>query len=155
MKLRTLLSFVLAIAAAACGGGAHAGDVRIQCGVDLGLGREEGVRQDWGVTARVWTATVTGDTLSLSRRGPCGDECSYVEEIVLTGLALPCPRLLTARRITSESGSPAGRTRKIVEAAKGTLNIQDWSGPAGIVSGRLTAEFELTFYVRLDSLETE
>ena len=142
---------------AACGVGTRASDtgVRVRCEVDLGIGPADGARSDWGAAARTWTATAGGDTLTLSRRGRCGDECSYTEEITFTGLDLPCPRFHSAQRIRSESGSPAGRTRAVVQATTGTLDIQDWSGPTGVISGRLSAEFGLTFYAQLDSLESK
>lgn len=157
MRIFSVLSALALAVAAACGAGTRASDtgVRVRCGVDLGIGPAEGTRTDWGAAAQAWTASVRGDTLTLSRRGRCGDECSYTEEITLTGLDLPCPRFHAAQRIRSESGSPAGRTRAVVQATKGTLDIQDWSGPAGVISGRLSAEFGLTFHARLDSLEKE
>ncbi len=157
--LRTLLLAIpaLVFAGPACIGGTPASDagVVIRCGASLQIGPEDGARPDWGRTRRSWSATLRADTLTLFRQGQCGDECAYRDEIVLTGLDLECPRLVVARRTRSESGSPLGPVGRTIEANRGTLDFQDWSGPRGVVSGRLTAELVLTFYVRLDSLEAE
>ena len=141
----------LAAALAACratGEEAEAGVV-VTCGASLGLAPKDNLRKDWSGEVREWSATTAGDTLLLVRRGQCGDECNYVEQISFTGLASSCPQLLRASSTRVESGSPIpGAGGKVVEARTGTLELQDWN-PSGVVSGRLTAEFSTTFYVNL------
>lgn len=130
-------------------GGEPKDGVVVTCGATLGLGVENAVRKDWSGELRAWSAEVTGDTLRLVRKGRCGDECTFTEEIVLAGLADPCPRLVRASTSRRDAGSPVRGAGKIVEARRGSLEIQDWNPLAGIVSGRLTTEFKTTFYLNL------
>ncbi|HEX5131881.1 MAG TPA: hypothetical protein VFX92_05280 [Candidatus Krumholzibacteria bacterium] len=156
MRKIHLLIATATVVAIACGTRSRAGDdaIVVRCGVNMGIIADDGVRTDWGGSA-AWTAELRADTLSLRRTGRCGDECTYTEEVVLSDVGSACPRLVAARRIRRESGSPAGRTETVLRAAHGTLDIQDWKVPYGRVSGRLQTELALTFLVELDSLETE
>lgn len=128
-------------------GGAPKDGVVVTCGAQLGLGAEAAVRQDWSGEPRAWSGEVTGDTLRLLRKGRCGDECNFTEEIILAGIADECPRLVHASTTRRESGSPVPGAGKVVEARHGSLEIQDWRPLDGIVSGRLTTEFKTTFYL--------
>jgi hypothetical protein len=56
-----------------------------------------------------------------------------------------CPRLLRATTTRIDRG-PSALSPKAIDAQKGALAIQDWDFARGIVSGRLAAEFEVTFY---------
>jgi hypothetical protein len=120
----------------------------IRCGVALDLHAASGLRRDWG-GVRAWTAEAKDDTLRLTRKGPCGDECSYEEEILLAPVSASCPAYVAARVVRTEAGSPMGRIRQVRDSGEGSVEIQDWNPSGGIVSGRLKAEFDLTFYVEI------
>jgi hypothetical protein len=122
--------------------------VTVTCGVELGLDAENAARKDWSGETRAWSAEAIGDTLRLTRKGRCGDECNFVDEIVLAGLSATCPRLVRAASTRRDAGSPVPNAARVVEARQGSLAIQDWN-PRGVVSGRLVAELSLTFYVDL------
>jgi hypothetical protein len=130
-------------------GGEPKDGVVVTCGAQLGLGVESGVRTDWSGETHAWSAEVTGDTLRLVRKGRCGDECNFTEEIVLAGISDECPRLVRASTSRRDAGSPVRGAGKIVEARRGSLEIQDWNPLDGVVSGRLTTEFKTTFYLNL------
>jgi hypothetical protein len=119
---------------------------KVKCNKDLHLTQEMGTRNDWGGRG-VWSAAAQGDTLVLSRKGQCGDECRYEERIVLTSLQAKCPTLVTATVTQKDVGSPIP-TPQVKTATRGVLQVQDWNPFGGVVSGRLDAEFSLTFYVQ-------
>ncbi|HXV13267.1 MAG TPA: hypothetical protein VEC56_03585 [Candidatus Krumholzibacteria bacterium] len=121
--------------------------VAVTCGTVLGLDAENAARKDWSGETREWSAEAIGDTLRLVRKGRCGDECTFVDEIVLAGLSARCPSLVRATTTRRDAGSPVPGA-KIVEAQHGSLAIQDWDA-RGVVSGRLVAEISLMFYVTL------
>lgn len=135
--------------AAACGGcrtpGAAEQGLRISCSAKLGVNEENASRRDWGSDERGWTAEAKGDTLLVMRIGQCGDECTYTDELVFVDIHHECPTLLHATTTRHDSGSPS-QTHKAIDARKGALAIQDWDLARGVVSGRLAAEFEVTFY---------
>ena len=140
----------LAIALAGCrdSRGDDQGRVEVTCGAELGLEPKDNVRKDWNGDAQSWWADTTDDTLRLVRKGRCGDECNFEEEIVLTDLAAACPQLVRASITRRDAGSPVPATVK--DARRGTLRIQDWNPSGGVISGRLDAEFSLTFYTTLE-----
>ncbi len=137
----------LAIALAGCRAsrGDDQGHVEVTCGAELGLEPKDNVRKDWNGDTRSWWVETTNDTLRLVRKGRCGDECKFEEEIVLTDLAAACPQLVRASITRRDAGSPVPATVK--EARRGTLEIQDWLPARGTISGRLTAEFSATFFL--------
>jgi hypothetical protein len=141
--------FCIVSVAVACGGcrtpGAAEQGLRISCGAKLGVNEENASRRDWGSDERGWTAEAKGDTLLVMRNGQCGDECTYTDELVFVDIRHECPTLLRATTTRHESGSPVNGP-KAIDARKGALAIQDWDLARGIVSGRLAAEFEVTFY---------
>jgi hypothetical protein len=120
--------------------------VTVACNRDLHIEEEAARRADWGGES-TWSALAQNDTLVLSRKGSCGDECRYEEKIVLASLTTSCPVLVSATIMKHDAGSvaPAPHVRT---ATSGTLEIQDWHPAGGIVSGRLKAEFTLTFYAK-------
>jgi hypothetical protein len=118
----------------------------VTCGHDLHITEKMGARTDWGGTS-VWAASAEGDTLVLSRRGSCGDECHYEERIIFTSYQTACPTFVSASITKTDAGSVAPVPR-VQEASEGVLEIQDWHSDGGIVSGRLSAEFTLIFYAR-------
>jgi hypothetical protein len=120
--------------------------IKVECGRNLHITEKMAVRVDWGGTA-AWSAASQGDTLVLSRKGQCGDECRYEEKIVLAALAAPCPTLVSATITKNDAGSVAPAPH-VQTATEGTLEIQDWHPAGGIVSGRLKAEFTLTFHAQ-------
>ncbi len=126
--------------------------VTVVCGAELELGPADAKPADWADTPRPWTlARASGsDLITITRSGSCGDECAFVEELVLAPGTGSCPDFVSARRITADHGSALGVARDTVEARGGTLAIQDWSPPRGPLSGRLTGDLELTFYVAAD-----
>jgi len=121
--------------------------IKINCGEALQLTPESATRKDWGGTS-VWEAVALEDTLVLSRKGQCGDECSYEERIVFTSLDARCPELVSATVTRNDGGSPVPKPR-VQTATRGTLHIQDWKPTDGIVSGKLDAEITLMFYARI------
>jgi len=137
---------VVALAFAGCRtpGAAEQG-LRITCGAKLGIDENNASRKDWGSDKRGWTAETSGDTLTVTRNGQCGDECTYTDQLVFVDIQQECPRLLSATTTRTDHGSVAP-TPKVVEAQEGALAIQDWDLERGVVSGRLAAEFEVTFY---------
>jgi len=120
--------------------------IKVVCGEPLQLTSESATRKDWGGTS-VWEAVALEDTLVLSRKGQCGDECSYEERIVFTSLDARCPDLVSATVTRNDRGDPVPKPR-VQTATRGTLHIQDWK-PNGIVSGKLDAEIKLVFYARI------
>jgi len=119
----------------------------VRCGVALELDASDSVRTDWGGKSGAWLVEAIEDTLQLTRKGQCGDECSFEEEILLAPIGAACPTFVRASVTKTDAGSPLGATKRLREAEKGLLEIQDWNPSGGVVSGRLRAEFELTFYV--------
>jgi len=142
---------VLAIAVAGCRAsrGEDAARVEVTCAKPLGIKAADAVRKDWSGALREWVAIAHDDTLQLVRKGRCGDECNFVEEIVLTDLAAACPRLVRASTTRRDAGSPIPGAGKVVEAKKGSLQFQEWAPTGGRIIGRLDAEFSLTFYATL------
>lgn len=124
-------------------------DLAVECGISLGLTEEDGIKEDWGGNLQSWSGSREGNRLTFTRRGMCGDECNFTEEIVLILLAGDCPSLLSARVTETDAGSAAGAIEHTRWANEGALQIQDWDPDNGPTSGRLTAEFELTFFVDL------
>ena len=122
--------------------------LRISCGTKLGVNETNASRRDWGSDKRGWTAEVSGDTLLVMRKGQCGDECVYTDELVFVDIRRECPRLLRATTTRLDFGSPS-QAPKAIDAQKGALAIQDWDLERGVVSGRLAAEFEVTFYATI------
>lgn len=121
--------------------------IKINCGEALQLTSDSATRKDWGGTS-TWEAAAHEDTLVLSRKGQCGDECGYEERIVFTSLDATCPLLVSATVTRSDGGSPDPAPR-ITTATEGKLHIQDWQPRGGVVSGRLEAEIKLTFYAQV------
>jgi len=121
----------------------------VTCGSKLGLTEDSEGGVDWNGQPRVWEAKIVDTTLVLTRAGMCGDECSSVETIVLTNLHDDCPQFLSATIRRREDGTPAPTDKIIARAVTGTLEIQDWKFPAGVVSGRLMAEVSFTFFATL------
>jgi len=119
--------------------------ITVVCDRHLDIKEDAAKRSDWG-GGSTWLASAQNDTLVLSRKGSCGDECRYEERIVLASLGAPCPTLVSATITKTDSLSPVPAPR-IQTATDGKLEIQDWHPAGGIVSGRLKAEFTLTFYV--------
>lgn len=120
--------------------------IEIRCPVDLGLTPESGLVEDWAGAKRSWEAVVEGDTLTLTRRYSCGDECSITEEIVLGGISEDCPVFVSASAKRSDAGGALGPTSKITRAGKGTLEIEEWNPKLGVVSGHLESEVKFVFY---------
>jgi hypothetical protein len=118
--------------------------IKVACDKNLHLTQETGTRSDWGGRS-VWLATAHNDTLVLARKGQCGDECRYEEKIVFTSLQAKCPSLVSATVTRTDAGSPVPKPQ-VKTATRGTLALQDWKPSGGVVSGRLDAEFTLTFY---------
>jgi len=121
--------------------------IKVVCGEPLQLTSESATRKDWGGTS-VWEAVALEDTLVLSRKGQCGDECSYEERIVFTSLDARCPDLVSATVTRNDRGDPVPKPR-VQTATRGTLHIQDWKPTDGIVSGKLDAEIKLVFYAQI------
>jgi hypothetical protein len=121
--------------------------IKVVCGAKLRITPESAERGDWGGTS-VWNAAAHGDTLLLSRKGRCGDECNYEERIVLASISANCPSFVSATVTRADSGSPRPEPR-VQRATRGTLHIQEWKPAGGIVSGTLDAELKLTFYVQM------
>lgn len=120
--------------------------IKVVCGENLKITAAAASREDWGGTS-TWKATASGDTLVLSRKGQCGDECGYEERIVLTSLAARCPSVVSATVTRTDSGSPVP-TPRVQTATRGTLHVQEWKPAGGVVSGKLDAEFALIFYAQ-------
>jgi hypothetical protein len=142
----------LAIALAGCRAsrGENEDRVEVTCGDSLGIAPADAARKDWNGEIRQWSAEARDDTLRLLRKGRCGDECTFVEEIVLSDLAASCPRFVRASITRRDAGSPVpGGAVKVVEARHGTLRFQEWVPMGGRVVGRLDAEFSLTFYATI------
>lgn len=146
--MRTTMYFCVAAMIASCIADDSArGTVNVTCGEDLKITPDASVRGDWGGTS-TWEAVAHEDTLVLSRKGKCGDECGYEEKIVFTKLATDCPTLVSATVSRTDSGSPVP-TPQVKTATSGSLKIQDWKPMNGIVSGKLDAEIKLTFYAQV------
>jgi hypothetical protein len=126
--------------------------IKVVCGEDMKLTEASASREDWGGIS-VWTAAAHEDTLVLSRKGQCGDECRYEERIVLTSLSAKCPSLVNAIVTRTDYGSPIP-TPRVQTATHGTLHLQDWKPKGGVVSGTLDAEFKLTFYAQTPAPRT-
>jgi hypothetical protein len=135
---------VLLVSLTVCCMAASAPGIKVKCDKDLHLTQEMSTRNDWGGRS-VWSATAQGDTLVLLRKGSCGDECRYEERIVLASLQAKCPTLVSATVRQKDVGSPVP-TPQVKTATHGVLQLQDWKPLGGVVSGRLDAEFSLTFY---------
>lgn len=141
---------ILLVGCRATGGEPDPGVV-VKCGVALGLEPTDNLRRDWSGETRGWWAETADDTLRLVRRGRCGDECNFEEEIVFL-MADSCPRFLRASSARVESGSPIpGAGGKVVEARRGTLEIEAWRRAPLLIVGRLSAEFSATFYLDPDA----
>lgn len=112
--------------------------IRISCDTKLGVDEHNAARNDSGSG---WVAQATGDTLLVMRTGPCGDHCTYTDELVFVDIHENCPRLLRATTTRRDRAAP-----KAIDAETGALGIQDWDLERGVVSGRLAAEWEVTFY---------
>jgi hypothetical protein len=121
----------------------------VECGASLNLGPGDAEPEDWSGAPRPWTlaANPGADRVTITRSGMCGDECNFVEELVLAPGSGSCPQFVSARRIIAEHGGALGTARDTVQAVEGRLTIQDWGYPTGPVSGRLTGNLEMTFYV--------
>ena len=148
MRLIRILFCVASVAAA--WGGCRTPDaaeqgLRVSCGTKLGINETNASRRDWGTDKRGWTAEMAGDTLRVARTGQCGDECVSTDELVFVDIHGDCPQLILATTTRRDFGSPS-QTPKAIDAQKGALAIQDWDLERGVVSGRLAAEFEVTFY---------
>jgi hypothetical protein len=143
LRVRIIPGILLSALTVCCMAAATPG-IKVACDKDLHLTPAANTRTDWGGTS-TWTATAQGDTLVLSRKGQCGDECSYQERIVLASLKSKCPTLVSATVTQKDRGSPKP-TPQVKTATRGVLQIQDWNPLGGVVSGRLDAEFSLTFY---------
>lgn len=139
--MKALAAGLLAVSCMAAGAPKK---ITVTCHRDLHITKDAARRADWGGES-VWSASAHNDTLVLSRKGSCGDECRYVEKIVLTSLSAACPSLVSATITKTDAGSVAPAPR-VQTATQGALEIQDWQPRGGIVSGRLKAEFTLTFY---------
>ena len=112
--------------------------IRISCDTKLGIDEHNASRNDSGSG---WVAQAAGDTLLVMRTGPCGDHCTYTDELVFVDIHEKCPRLVRATTTRRDPAAP-----KAIDAETGVLGIQDWDLQHGLVSGRLAAEFEVTFY---------
>lgn len=139
--------FCLVVFALGCMTASSQPRIKINCGEALQLTSDSATRKDWGGTS-TWEAIAHEDTLVLSRKGKCGDECGYEEKIVFTKLATDCPTLVSATVSRTDSGSPVP-TPQVKTASSGSLKIQDWKPMNGVVSGKLDAEIELTFYAQV------
>jgi len=139
-------ALVVCVLAISCMAASSHEKIKVVCGEPLQLTSESATRKDWGGTS-VWEAVALEDTLVLSRKGQCGDECSYEERIVFTSLDARCPDLVSATVTRNDRGDPVPKPR-VQTATRGTLHIQDWK-PNGIVSGKLDAEIKLVFYARI------
>lgn len=126
--------------------------IKIVCNEKLDLTEQAAVREDWGGRS-AWSASIAGDTLVLSRKGSCGDECRYEEKIVLVSIERACPTLVSATITKTDAGSVSPLPR-VETATRGTLKLQDWHPAGGVVSGRLDAEFTLTFFARIPAPNT-
>jgi len=141
---------VIVIALSGCRESTGAGEdvIEVTCGVQLGIDAAKASRKDWSGEQRGWSAEASGDTLYVVRKGQCGDECTYADELVFARLGDPCPQLLRASMTRHDAGSPVPAP-KATHAQRGVLEIQDWDLAGGVVSGRLVAEFSLTFYATI------
>jgi hypothetical protein len=138
--------FAGVLVAVSCTAASAPKKITVACDRDLDIKADAAKRVDWGGES-VWLASAQNDTLVLSRKGSCGDECHYEERIVLASLGTRCPTLVSATITKTDAGSVAPVPR-VRTATDGTLEIQDWHPAGGIVSGRLKAEFTLTFYAQ-------
>jgi hypothetical protein len=147
------LLFSLSLLASACdsAGSRNSRDsgIDVVCGQDLGLTEESGFVVDWADKRQVWKAVLDEDLLVLTRRGMCGDECSFEDEIVLSGVSKECPELVSASVTTTDQGGAGGPAAATEAAQNGTLKIQDWNSAAGTFSGHLESEVVLTFFVTI------
>ena len=145
-RMRTGI-FGLVVLALGCMTASSQPHIKINCGEALQLTSDSATRKDWGGTS-TWEAAAHEDTLVLSRKGQCGDECGYEERIVFTSLDAKCPSLVSAMLTRIDGGSPVPAPR-VTTATEGKLRIQDWQPRGGVVSGRLEAEVKLTFYAQV------
>lgn len=122
-------------------------DVPVECGVNLGLTPESGLRTGWDETLRGWSWSVDGAQLTLTREGLCGDECNFTEKLILTGITDSCPQFVSASFSKTDVGGAKGSVVETIQAGTGVLKIESWEYPEGIISGTLESEVSFTFYI--------
>ncbi|MBI4719773.1 MAG: hypothetical protein HY770_00765, partial [Chitinivibrionia bacterium] len=115
-------------------------DVPVECGTNLGLTPESGLKTDWDEVLRGWSWSVDGAQLTLTRKGLCGDECNFTEEIILAGITDSCPQFVSARFAKTDVGGAKGSVVETIQADKGVLKIEKWEYPNGVISGALETE---------------
>lgn len=101
-----------------------------------------------------WTGRRDGDSVILSRTGLIGDESSFHHELRLRRPESPgLPVFLSARETDTHLCCDPGEgpTIEIRRMNRGRVTIQDWD-PNGVVSGRVSGDFEWVFWVDLDEL---
>ena len=122
-------------------------EVTVECEVPLGLSGQNNVEKARDKIVNEWTAETKDARVILTREGMCGDQCFFVEKIILTGLLDKCPQFISARVSHMERGSDSVEVIKTKWAQTGSLKIQDWNYIGGIIRGRLISDIELNFHV--------
>jgi hypothetical protein len=148
MRIYTIMTsalFVIVFTICACEADAGQGII-VDCGHDFGVTDSTAVSEDWAGTMVAWDATLSGDTLVVTRRKMCGDECSRLDEIRLTPFSGDCPTSVSVRTVRTDYGSPQPTPEEIV-FDEGEVQLQDWGGE--VVSGRFEGKVTWTFYARL------
>jgi len=146
-RLHTSALLVIAFTIFSCSVDADEG-VRVTCGHDLGITDTTGVSQDWAGRRVKWSAIPEGDTLVITRRKMCGDECSRLDEIRLAPFTNDeCPAFVSVRQVRFEYGSPLPSEEEVV-FFDGKVLLQDWGPDRGVVSGRFEGKVTWDFHVR-------
>ncbi len=121
----------------------------VECDVDLGLGPKDATILDFMDREQAWHAEWDGDTLVLTRRYSCGDECSEKEVLRIADALAECPESIEVRVTLRDHGSPRDIVQ-VEEPQEGTLTLQDWDvtreGPI-LVSGRVDGSSRFVFYL--------
>lgn len=125
--------------------------IDVECQADLGLTEESGIVIDWDEKERSWNCSIDAAQITFTRSGLCGDECNFIEEMILGSITDSCPRFVSAKYIKIEAGSAAGTVRDTTWATEGTLKIERWEYPTGVLSGTLETEVAFTFFITLDT----
>lgn len=139
--------FVTAFTIFACVADAGRGIV-VTCDHDFGIADSTAVSEDWAGRMVEWSAELSGDTLYVTRRKMCGDECSRLDEIRLAPFSGECPTFVYVRTVRTEYGSPKPSEEEAV-LDSGEVQLQDWGGD--VVSGRYEGEVTWDFYARVEA----
>jgi hypothetical protein len=149
-RLHTPGLFVIIFTIFTCSVDAEEG-VRVTCGHELSIADTTSVSKDWAGRSVEWSAIPEGDTLVITRRKMCGDECSRLDEIRLGPFtSSDCPTVVSVRQVRFEYGSPVPSEEEVV-FSEGKVLLQDWSRDGGVVSGRFEGKVTWDFYARFPS----